>query len=110
MPLYFTAEKAGDLEAAPDTYLVEHIVKERVGRDGRREFLTRWQGCGPEADTWEPLASFFPQVNEELLKYCSGKGSTTVDLADLYQEDRRQAAELRQVNAEDWVVIEDQDD
>ena len=31
MPLYFTAEKAGDLEAAPDTYLVEHIVKDRVG-------------------------------------------------------------------------------
>ena len=53
------------------------------------------------------LASFFPQVNEELLKYCSGKRSTTVDLADLYQEDRRRAAELRQVHVDDWIILED---
>ena len=59
LPLFYTAEKATILEAAPDTYMVEAIQRERVGKQGRREFLTRWRGFGPEGDTWEPFSSFF---------------------------------------------------
>ena len=85
MPLYSTAQKAEVLEAEPDTWTVERIEDERVGRNGQREFLTRWQGFGPDGDTWEPLSSFFPQVNEELVKFCAEKGTTTIELNELYK-------------------------
>lgn len=37
-------------------WMFESIQSERVV-DGKREFLVRWVGCGPEDDTWEPEAN-----------------------------------------------------
>lgn len=35
---------------------VDHILDERAVR-GKKQYLVRWVGFGPEADTWEPQAS-----------------------------------------------------
>ena len=53
-------------------YNVEHILRHRerrVGRSMRTEYLVRWEGYGPEHDTWEPhknVASAVEPLNEYL--------------------------------------------
>ncbi|ORY89455.1 hypothetical protein BCR35DRAFT_300644 [Leucosporidium creatinivorum] len=38
-----------------DTYVVEAVLKRRVGADGDWEYLVKWEGySGDEATTWEP--------------------------------------------------------
>jgi hypothetical protein len=44
-------------------YNMERIISERVRR-GRKQYLIRWQGYGPEDDTWEP--EYKARRNKEL--------------------------------------------
>lgn len=39
------------------TYTVDKILDHR-GSEAKREYLVRWQGFGPESDTWEPVRMF----------------------------------------------------
>ena len=51
----------GDME-----YTVERVLAHRDTRYGRksvREYLIRWQGYGPEHDTWEPHTNMANAVN-----------------------------------------------
>ena len=91
VPMYYFAEKAPVLDTRSDEWLVDHIVQDKIGANGERVFLTRWQGYGPESDTWEPLSHFFPQYNTELVKYCKRK-DIHLNLADLKQEERRSSS------------------
>ena len=58
VPLFYHRRTVVDPEAEPDEWLVEKVVKHRVTRSGKFEFLVRWQGYGPEEDTWEPVRNF----------------------------------------------------
>ena len=42
--------------------------------DGRYEFLTGWKGYRSDADTWEPLGTFFHRYSSDLVKYATGHG------------------------------------
>ena len=60
---------AGNLQPPPprfvlsgeQVYTVDRILDHRLGHHGRRkhlnEFLIRWEGYGPEHDSWEPEAN-----------------------------------------------------
>jgi hypothetical protein len=39
-----------------DQYLVEALLDKRITARGRTEYLVRWQGYGPEWDTWTAAA------------------------------------------------------
>lgn len=39
-------------------FTVDSIIGHRFTANYGIEYLTRWQGYGPEDDTWEPTASF----------------------------------------------------
>ena len=62
------------------SYEVGKIVSMKEKKNGRREFLVRWKGFGPEDDTWEPeehlncddlIAKF--ETEWETLKNSGGK-------------------------------------
>ena len=50
-------EEHADEESAEDTqFRVDRLVDHRLkkGCKSKLEFLVRWEGYGPESDTWEP--------------------------------------------------------
>ena len=61
-------------EAAIDEWNVEAILEHRRGRNGKWEFLTLWEGWGPEEATWEPMGHFIHGYNFPWVAYCKGKG------------------------------------
>jgi hypothetical protein len=69
---YYKPKEAEVPSGLDDTYVVEKIVNHRQRR-GRTEWRVRWQGHGPEQDTWEPLTHFLPHYNKEWMKYCKEK-------------------------------------
>lgn len=50
-----------DEDEDEDVYEVEAILKEDKDKDGTR-FLIRWEGFGPESDTWEPEENVAPAL------------------------------------------------
>ena len=69
MPLYFTKGlMSGRRE--DDEWEVEEVVKHRRTRDGRLEFLVKWQGVDAAENTWEPPSSFLPQYCKPWATYC----------------------------------------
>ena len=48
----------------PDQWQVETLIDARRGKWGRIEFLVRWEGYGPEADSWERKAD----VSKDLVR------------------------------------------
>ena len=70
------------LDTTPGEWNVEAIIRHRKGKDGKPEFLTRWEGHEPHEDSWEPVATFFPRYCFEIVQYCRSKG-VKVDLASL---------------------------
>ena len=57
------------METSVDEWNVESIRQHRRGKDGRWEFLTRWEGAAPGEETWEPAQSFVTRYCYELVKY-----------------------------------------
>uniref|UniRef100_A0A1I7WQZ8 Chromo domain-containing protein n=1 Tax=Heterorhabditis bacteriophora TaxID=37862 RepID=A0A1I7WQZ8_HETBA len=41
-------------EDAEDVYVVEAVINKRKTKDGKNEFLLKWQGFPLEESTWEP--------------------------------------------------------
>ena len=55
------------------TWVVETILGRRK-RQGREEWLVKWQDYGPEHNSWEPLASFLHGVNRDWVRYNAEHG------------------------------------
>ena len=72
-PLYNFSGRAPEVEVSPDDWPVEAIQGHRNSSRGL-EFLVKWEGWDPSDQTWEPLASFFPQYNPKVLEYCKQQG------------------------------------
>ena len=60
-------------EAGLDEWNVEAILGHRK-RNGKWEFLTQWEGWGPEEASWEPVNHFFHRYSYPWVDYCRGKG------------------------------------
>ena len=70
MPLYFYSKHLTEADEDEEEWVVEDLLGHRHGPDGNLEFLTRWKGFPPSADSWEPEAHFLTRVyNEEYLRY-----------------------------------------
>eukprot|EP00959_Pyramimonas_sp_CCMP1952_P387865 8128314-Pyramimonas_sp.AAC.1 len=50
-----TYHHLADPAKGQDEYFVDDIIATAM-RHGKRHWLVRWKGYGPDADTWEPLA------------------------------------------------------
>ena len=53
-------------EAEEEYFAVEDVLGMREGPP--REFLVRWEGFGPAADTWEPESNLLPSLVREYLE------------------------------------------
>jgi hypothetical protein len=60
-------------EAMPDEWEVEKILRHRLGKNGKWEFLTKWVGYEEGEETWEPMGNFIHRFSGEFVKYCRGK-------------------------------------
>ena len=49
-------------ESDEGVFEVDSVLSERLTRGGRVEFLLRWQGYGPEHDSWVPKADISPDL------------------------------------------------
>ena len=67
-PLYFHQRTVPDPDAAPDEWNVDTILDHRE-KDGKFEFLTKWEGYGTEEASWEPIGNFFQRFNCEAIRY-----------------------------------------
>ena len=68
-PLHHHQLQDPDQPTNIDEWNVDKIVRHRRARDGSWEFLTRWEGFGPEDDQWEPNSNFLQRVNLPWLQY-----------------------------------------
>ncbi|XP_063440234.1 chromobox protein homolog 2-like [Mytilus trossulus] len=51
----------------------EQVLQERSRGRGKKEYLVRWEGKGPESDSWEPASS----VPQKIVKRFSSPGKKT---------------------------------
>ena len=61
---YFQSSGEEAEDVTPDEWDVESILQHRV-RDGKLEFLTKWEGFDTTQATWEGITQFFPRFNEQ---------------------------------------------
>ncbi len=59
-----------------EEFEVKLIVDHRILKSNRKEYLVRWEGYGPEHDTWEP-ESHLANAPEVLAAYWRYVGETT---------------------------------
>ena len=64
-----------------DTDVIEKILKHRM-KNGRHEWLVRWEGHDAKNNTWEPASSFVGQVQQDWVNWNKEK-RIQVDLQDV---------------------------
>ena len=69
-PMYFHQRTVPDPDAAPDEWRVEKILDHRW-KNGKWEFLVKWEGFGEQEAGWEPANSFFHRYNSDVIDYAS---------------------------------------
>ena len=84
VPLHFHLRTVIDPESRVDEWIVEKILRHRVGQGGKLEFLTQWRGYGVEDSTWEPVTHFFHRYSSDMVKYCKER-DLRVDLTKYLQ-------------------------
>ena len=70
LPLHFLRHTLGEELEAEDEWVVDSILKHRVGEDGKLQFLTKWEGCPDNDATWEPVGHFFHRYSFPFVQYC----------------------------------------
>mgnify|MGYP001199940300 CR=1 FL=1 len=55
----------------PHDWIVDRVIRHRKGKDGRTEFLPKWEG--DQGESWEPLENFLT-INSDWFQYCKDKG------------------------------------
>lgn len=78
-PLFFHKRTVPDTEAQPDEWNVEKILKHKVDPQGQLKFLTKWEGCEPGTETWEPIGNFIHRYSSDFVRYCK-QNHLVVDL------------------------------
>ena len=73
-PLYFHKRTEPEIDALPDEWETEAVLTHRMGKNGQLEFLTKWVGCEPGSETWEPVGNFFHRYGSDLIRYCVDHG------------------------------------
>ena len=58
------------VEVTPGEWDLDKVLRHRKGPDGKLQFLTRWEGAGPNEETWEPVSNFINRYCYELVQYC----------------------------------------
>ena len=71
--LFWHQRTVPDPDAAPEEWNVDEILDFRE-RDGKPEFLTKWEGHGREEANWEPIDNFFQRYCSEPIKYAKERG------------------------------------
>jgi hypothetical protein len=102
------AKKKETKTLQPETFSVERITKERVGKGGTAEVLVRWADYGPSDDSWEPKRNInadCPQVvrawqlqkagRKEEAEVALRENGESVDEAGYDNEHRNNAAASR---------------
>ena len=62
------------VDTAPDEWDVKDILRHRVGRNGKVEFETVWEGADPSETTWEPAQNFVPRYCYKFVEYLQRVG------------------------------------
>ena len=62
-PLYFTRDDPLDTHALEGDWDVEAIVAHRRDPGCGYKFLTKWDGCDPSENTWEPPSAFLQRFS-----------------------------------------------
>ena len=73
-PMYHFLPTYKPVEVTPGEWHVDKILQHRKGPDGKMQFLTKWEGAGPNEETWEPVNNFVLRYCFELVQYCKQKG------------------------------------
>ena len=64
-----------------DTYVVEKILNHRI-RNGRHQWLVKWQGYDDSMNTWEPANAFVGDIQKDWIDYNRKRG-VVIDLSIL---------------------------
>ena len=84
--LFYHQRTPLDEGVGTDEWEVDKILKHRRDPKGKYSFLTRWKGQEENEETWEPVVSFIPRINTELVKYVEEKGLPKGIFTDLPTE------------------------
>jgi len=71
--MFYTSGKDVAEEGTPGEWNVEIILRHRLDRNCKIEFLVRWEGYCQDEDTWEKPEAFLPQFSRPWATYCKGK-------------------------------------
>lgn len=58
-------------------YKVWYIINEREGLGGGREYFVRWEGYGPQSNSWEPVTCFLGGADNTAVKEWEAKKNVT---------------------------------
>jgi hypothetical protein len=70
IPLFFHQRTQPDLEAEPDEWVVDKILRHKTDPQGNLLFLTKWQNFDETENTWEPVGNFIHRYSADFVDYC----------------------------------------
>ncbi len=76
---HFTPQKEEFEDATENEWVAEKVLKHRVNKKGKLEFLVQWKGY--KEHTWEPLMNFLHRYSSDWRDYVTRKG-LKFDLCD----------------------------
>eukprot|EP01043_Picozoa_sp_COSAG02_P052962 COSAG02_NODE_5788_length_4033_cov_5.314692_2_plen_692_part_00 len=90
-PLSTAAGTVSTAAAAPPSlisvethYHISKVLDTRLHLSGTREYLVRWQGCGPEDDTWE---AYTKVPADKIEQFCNARHEASTGRLDMSAAD-----------------------
>ncbi|CAJ0600426.1 unnamed protein product [Cylicocyclus nassatus] len=87
-------KKGDDEDSGDDVYVVEAVINKRKAKDGKVEYLLKWQGFPLEESTWEPEENVSCQ---ELIAEFERKRSKTEKKEPSVSSDKREEKQLHRI-------------